>query len=123
MNAYTTFTPTIPLRTRWEEARGTWSEKPTLRKIAAEELRKNGPSWLFCAAFDAATATDPDERAEHIAAFEQELEATEAAESEQFARQCEAYEMRTGKDWDCSPDLWAADDAMRPAHVSWGMGA
>jgi hypothetical protein len=60
---------------RWEEARNTWSEKDTLLEIAAEEHAINGPSWLFCAAYDAATR--PDERDEHIARFEEELEAAQ----------------------------------------------
>lgn len=69
------FTPDLSYSTRWEQARGTWTEKQTLLEIAAEEHRKNGPSWLFCAAMDAATR--PDERDEHIARFEEELETME----------------------------------------------
>lgn len=62
--------------TRWEQARGTYSEKRVLLEIAAEELRINGETWLFAAAFDAATRP-ADERAEHLARFEEELEAAE----------------------------------------------
>jgi hypothetical protein len=102
MNAYTSLSPTIPLRTRWEEARGTFSEKRVLLKIAAEELSKNGETWLFAAAMDAATR--PEERDEHIARFEEELEAAEEAE---FARlhlttMAPAHLARIEREWEAA---------------------
>lgn len=65
----------LPLADRWSQAKGTWSEKQTLLEIAAEELRENGQTWLFAAAMDAATR--PDERDEHVARLEEEIEALE----------------------------------------------
>lgn len=53
---------------RWEEARGTYSEKACLLSIAAEARTKDRD--VFCAAYDAATAADPDERESFIAELE-----------------------------------------------------
>jgi hypothetical protein len=60
--------PSWPIR--WEQARGTYSETAVLMSIAAEENALNGASDLYCAAYDAALATDADERAEFIAELE-----------------------------------------------------
>lgn len=57
-----------PWYVQWEQARGTFSEKRVLMEIAAEALNHDPDVWY--AAFDAANATDPDERAEHIATLE-----------------------------------------------------
>lgn len=109
----------LPWSTRWQQARGTFSEKRVLLSIAAEARDRDHNVW--CASFDAATTTDPDERAEHIAELERLFE--EAAAAEDFAERCWAYEQRTGRDWDTSASLWAEDDDMRPVRSVFGMGA
>lgn len=89
--------------TRWQQAKDTALAKECLVSIAAEALNNHPDIWV--AAFDAATR--PDERDEHVS----ELEAIFAgiAEAEAFARECEAYEMRTGKDWTSSERLCALE--------------
>lgn len=124
MTAHQTFTtsdvwsPSWPVR--WEQARGTWSEQAVLMSIAAEAEHRDRD--VFCAAYDAANTTNPDERAEHIATLEELFEIS--ADAERLADRCEAYEVTTGRDWDTSPALWLADDALRGAERStYGMGA
>jgi hypothetical protein len=49
---------------RWEQARGTYSEKAVLMSIAAEALNHDDAVWA--AAYDAATTDDPVERQRFI---------------------------------------------------------
>jgi hypothetical protein len=107
-----------PWYVQWEQARGTWSETDALMRIAAEALNHDPDVWY--AAFDAANATDPDERAEHIATLERLFD--EAAEAEAFAEQCEAYEIRTGKDWTSSERLMALEQTVPNPQVRLAAG-
>lgn len=94
-----------PWYVQWEQARGTYSENRVLAGIAASARDHDWDVW--CAAMDAIDAPDEDERAEHIATLERLFD--EAAEAEAFAEQCEAYEIRTGKDWTSCERLMALE--------------
>lgn len=61
------WSPSWPIR--WEQNRDTLRWKACLLSIAAEARTKDDD--VFAAAYDAATATDPDERAGYIAELEQ----------------------------------------------------
>lgn len=60
--------PSWPLR--WEAAKGTENENAVLMSIAAE-AHPRGEDDVFAAAYDAALARDPEERAEFIEALEE----------------------------------------------------
>jgi hypothetical protein len=107
-----------PWYVQWEQARGKYTEKRVLMEIAASALNRDYDVWM--AAYDAATATDPDERAEHIATLERLFD--EAAEAEAFAEQCEAYEIRTGKDWTSCERLMALEQTVANPQVRLAAG-
>jgi len=100
------WSPSWPIR--WEEARGTYSEKACLLSIAAETRGQDMD--IFCAAYDAAMASDADERAELIAEMEALFDAANEHETA-------CYGPPDNYDPDCGGGWWPSSQA-----VSRGMG-